>query len=511
MFKMGPVVSLRAADEASWKLSILVVADAKPPQLVLAQPAQAKADPELLWTVGQNSAWRYVFKVALDAQPATLSYAIGEERHQIRLPAAGSPPRMAYASCNGFSSLKAMKGIDHKNALWTKLASKHRENPYSLLLMGGDQVYADSMWETVPLMKSWASLAFKEGNAAKASPAMQAALRQFYFDLYTERWSQPEVRPILATIPTVMMWDDHDLIDGWGSYPATRQECDVFQKAIWPAASKAFRTFQQQLKDSEKPARMLAPDHGFSFRHVIGRLAIVALDMRSERSADRILTQAHWDAIYQWLDELTDIDHLLILSSIPVVYPGFETLERVLGWLPGHQELEDDLRDHWNSRPHKGERLRLVHRLFRLTESAIARPTLISGDVHVAALGYVESDRSGATGGAVINQIISSAIVHPGPPAAVVFALRHLFDNSDEIDRGIVGRMVDFPGTQVRFIGKRNFMTLEPDARMKENFRLWVNWWFEGEAHPYTKVIHPLERRSAATIVAPELPKSKAA
>ena len=33
---------------------------------------------------------------------------------------------------------------------------------------------------------------------------------------------------MLALVPTVAMWDDHDLIDGWGSYPAERQDCAVF-------------------------------------------------------------------------------------------------------------------------------------------------------------------------------------------------------------------------------------------------------------------------------------------
>src|SRR3546814_8511938 len=83
------------------------------------------------------------------------------------------------------------------------------------------------------------------------------------------------------------------------------------------------------------------------------------------------------------MDGLKNIDHLVIMSSIPVVYPGFETLERILGWWPGQNELEDDLADHWNSRPHKGERVRLIHRLLRLTQTETVRPTLISGDVHV--------------------------------------------------------------------------------------------------------------------------------
>src|SRR3546814_21195372 len=69
--------------------------------------------------------------------------------------------------------------------------------------------------------------------------------------------------------------------------------------------------------------------------------------MRSERKLDQVLSPKHWEAVYAWMDGLKNIDHLVIMSSIPVVYPGFETLERILGWWPGQNELEDDLADHW--------------------------------------------------------------------------------------------------------------------------------------------------------------------
>lgn len=505
MFEMGPVLSFQseAPDRRSWNLSALVVSEAKPPSLKLIGAGDAVAEAEELWKVGGLSAWRFKFAAFLSDAPSRFEYMMDADRFEVALPAAGMPPRMVYASCNGFSSTKAMKSIDDKNALWKRVGAQHRKDPFHLLLMGGDQVYADSMWEVLPAMRSWAGLNFAEGNEVKASGSMIAALKKFYFDLYTSRWSQEEVRPMLASVPTMMMWDDHDIIDGWGSYPEPRQMSEVYQKAIWPAAKDAFRTFQQQLLPDEAASNAVAAAEGFSFGHIVGRIAFLGLDMRSKRSLTQVLSPAHWEAVYNWMDSMSEVDHLLILSSIPVVYPGFDTLERILGLWPGQDELEDDLADHWNSRPHKGERLRLIHRLLRLAEDEMVRPTLISGDVHVAALGYVESARGGAGSGAVVNQLISSGIVHPSPPGAVVFALRHLFDNRDEIDLGIVGRMADFPGTQVRFIGKRNYMTIEPDKEPRD-FRLWVNWWVEGEADSYVKVIHPLSRKAALDVVVPQ-------
>jgi len=483
---LGPILTFRGLDGDGWHIGALVVTDDGAAPDFACPTANTTGGFELLWEVGGKRALTCRFSVKPGKDARTVDYSVGTAAYQLHVPAAGAAPHMAYGSCNGFSSLKAMKNVRDNNHLWRSMGDQHRAAPFHLLLLGGDQVYADSMWSTVPMMTDWATLGWEEGNAAPATPAMQKALREFYFNLYTSRWAQPEVAEMLARVPTIAMWDDHDLIDGWGSYPGDRQNCAVYRDAIWPAARKAFRTFQQQLKDGEAHPGAIAPERGLSFAHVTGPVAILALDLRSERTDRQILSETHWDHVYEWMDALPDVRHLIVMSSIPVVYPGFDVLERILGFLPGYQDLEDDLRDHWRTRAHKGERLRFIHRLLDLGARKI-RPTIVSGDVHVAGLGYVESTRAGHSTSAALNQLISSGIVHPGPGGAVVFALRHLFDRPDEMDRGIVGRMVEFPGTQDKFVGSRNFLTLRPD----DQSRLWSSWWVEGALdEPYVKVIH---------------------
>jgi hypothetical protein len=184
------------------------------------------------------------------------------------------------------------------------------------------------------------------------------------------------------------------------------------------------------------------------------------------------------------------------MVSIPVVYPGFALLESALGIFPGRQDLQDDLRDHWTSRPHRGERLRLIHRLLAFSESKECRVTLISGDVHVAACGTIESRRKPSRGDNtdVITQLISSPIVHVPPPGVVRFFLDQRGGSEEEIDRGIVGRILQFPTTQDRFLSSRNWLSLMPDedATAGDPFRIWAQWWVESDLeHPYTKVIHP--------------------
>jgi hypothetical protein len=516
--KMGPVLSFRGYDPATqrWNLTALVVADAAPADLAVPGEAGIKAEP--LWKVGSRTAYRYSFSFPVQAQASTGSYKVFGKSYDVAIPAAGVSPAMAYASCNGFSSEKLKKNITDKYCLWRVMAYKHglplapndssspgkvwpkveKPAPYHLLLLGGDQVYADGMWEIEGPMKEWLALSWQEGNEAQAPAAMRKWLDEFYFDLYTTDWSLPEVREMLARVPSIAMWDDHDLIDGWGSYPSERQNSDVFG-AIWKSGSKAFAVFQQHLKDGElhpgaigatRPGQQLPITTGaFSFGCVVGGIAILAIDMRSQRTQKQwIIRDEHWKEIYEWIDNLPQgQSHLLVMSSIPVVYPGFDTIENILGLFPGHQDLEDDLRDHWNSEPHRGERVRLINRLLGVRSDL--RPLIVSGDVHVAALGVIESTRPQSKQTA-INQLISSGIVHPGPGAVVLLALRNLFDSDQEIVRGVIGRMMKFPNNPHKFLGGRNFLSLEPDTD-RPRPRIWAHWMLEKAEFPITKVIEP--------------------
>lgn len=399
---MGPALSFRGV-EKGWRLSAIVVTDGPVPAFGC-RPSTAVTH-DVVWQVAGKTAHRFQFKLPLKAGPSSASYQVDAETFDVALPGKRSP-RMAYGSCNGFSDPKYMKRVDRKNRLWEQMREKHEQSPYHILLLGGDQVYADPIWEAVPSIKQWNQLDDAGAYAAPFTATMQDEVERFYFDLYVERWNQSEVRHMMARVPSMAMWDDHDIFDGWGSYQADRQRCPVFQ-GIGEIARKAFAVFQQHLAAGDQRPGAISPLEGFTFGHVVGKTAILALDMRSERSVDRIISQPHWKQIYAWIDGLADLDHLILMSSIPVVYPGFDTLEGLLGVLPGRQDLEDDLRDHWNSGAHKDERLRMIHRLLDAAARTSIRPTIVSGDVHVAALGVIESSRNPLSPPVVINQLIS--------------------------------------------------------------------------------------------------------
>lgn len=63
--------------------------------------------------------------------------------------------------------------------------------------------------------------------SAPFTPQMAADVAAYYFHHYCIHWSYGALGECTRCIPQVMTWDDHDLFDGWGSYPYHIQNCQV--------------------------------------------------------------------------------------------------------------------------------------------------------------------------------------------------------------------------------------------------------------------------------------------
>src|ERR1043166_1395399 len=98
-------------------------------------------------------------------------------------------------------------GVD---ALWAysrRLRAGIEPWPDALLLIG-DQVYADEVSpETLEFIRS--------RRDTSQPPGEEIADFEEYTRLYREAWSDPDIRWLLSTVPTVMIFDDHDVIDDW--------------------------------------------------------------------------------------------------------------------------------------------------------------------------------------------------------------------------------------------------------------------------------------------------------
>lgn len=439
--------------------------------------------------------WRAEFEVNSDNSSQKWTYDIRSNGTQLQsasgvscwtfhIPDADEKPRIVYASCNGFSSAKAVKKTPEPYCLWEKMREQHKEAPLSLLIMGGDQLYADEIWESTltPTIANWSELPRSQRIDKKVGPKILRELDRFYENLYVKRWRNPHMSHMMASVPTIMMWDDHDIFDGWGSYKSDLQKCDVF-KEIFKAAKRYFELFQ--LRSAHNNTLLNAGAHcsfGFRFRDYL----ILGLDNRSERTRDQVMSSSHWKDVKNWLNiqarmpsdpEESGRENLLVLSGIPVVYRSFASVEAVLTATPWEEELEDDVLDHWSAREHQGERMRLITNLMSFIKEKKCRGIILSGDVHVGGLGVIQDNRNDLE----IYQVISSAIVHPPPSAFEWLGLQAVTsDDQERIGNGQITTEMISPFGSDKYIRARNYAVLEEGADCK----VWVNWICEGPMKP---------------------------
>ncbi|MBC7367868.1 MAG: alkaline phosphatase D family protein [Undibacterium sp.] len=176
------------------------------------------------------------YRITLGAVP--LADRAGRFKWSFHLPAAGESARLAYAACTGFSSQAVAAATADPYALWRKLAAEHAAAPFALLRMGGDQLYADAVLG-LPGVREWTEKSHAAMLACKPSAQLIARLDCFYDELYRERWSQPDTALMLASIPSVIMWDDHDIVDGWGSHDDVPQNTPLYRAISRTAANRS--------------------------------------------------------------------------------------------------------------------------------------------------------------------------------------------------------------------------------------------------------------------------------
>ena len=499
----GPIVGFRGEEAGSWQLTVMMAYGDDAAPGVLSVDGRS-IPPQALGRAGDARVFVWNLAVPLHEAARTVPYALAGDGTgwAFTVPSRGQTPRVAYASCNGFSVPGDMRRTEDKYVSWRSLAGEHARLPFHLLLLGGDQIYADGLWRAIDELGRFNDQPRTQRQLALASPALADAVERYYADTYCQRLGASPVAELLASIPTLMMWDDHDIFDGWGSYSDAEQASDVLQ-TIFRAARRCFLLFQLHTgPDAPGGWPALPEQRGFNALLRLGGLGLLVLDLRSERTQRQILSPESWNTVFAALEATTGLRHLLVMSSIPVVHPDLTFAQQALDALPGQQDLEDDLHDQWNSYSHRVEQLRLLHRLLDFAEAQGTRVTILSGDVHVAALGVVESTRrpSRWLNAGVINQLTSSPIVHPLPSRIVRWLLEQLGRESRTLDRGITLQMLQFPGTDYRFIARRNWLSLDLD----DQGRIWANWFVDGTEQPLTKVIHPCERLQQVAMPSPQ-------
>ncbi|KAJ3504321.1 hypothetical protein NM208_g16355 [Fusarium decemcellulare] len=347
------------------------------------------------------------------------------------------------------------------------------------MIGGGDQIYNDCVQNECSLFKEWLDIRNPvHKHTAAFTPEMQDQLEKFYLDRYCMWFSQGLFGLANSQIPMVNMYDDHDIFDGYGSYPHHDMKAPVFS-GLGAVAFKYYMLFQHQSimaeTENSEPSWILGNEPGpyigelgrSLFMSVGSRVGLLAVDCRTERTEHDVISDKTWEKIMNRLYAEVrrgQVEHLLVLLGIPIAYPRLVWLENILtsrlmdpvkalgrtgvlgkalNNIDGGAEVLDDLNDHWTAKNHKQERSIVVEDLQDLAIDKSLRVTILSGDVHLAAVGqFYSNPKLGLAkhkDPRYMPNIISSAIANTPPPDIMADVLNkrnkvHHFDKQTDED-----------------------------------------------------------------------------
>ncbi|MDF9278180.1 alkaline phosphatase D family protein [Arthrobacter sp. EH-1B-1] len=368
------------------------------------------------------------------------------------------PFRLAYGSCrtSEVNDLAAHKthGVDSLLAFALNLVARDEAVRPDLIAFLGDQVYAD-----IPSDEMLQLIQDDRGIDTK----LDAELRNYeeYTQIYRFAWSGPAIRWLLSTLPSAMIFDDHDIRDDWNSsllwkrkvatIPWWRDRIVSGLASYWvyqhlgnlSPSERAADEIWQAIKSHQGPGELELSSiveavveeadrnperYRWSFCRDFGDTRLIVLDSR----AARVLQPGQRSMLdrkeLQWLDERIQGDrrHLLVATSLPFLLPrGLhhiedwnavladgrwgERLAAVGEWVRQAIDLE-----HWAAFP---ESFRAVATM--ATEVATgqrgAAPetvTFLSGDVHFSYIEEVDQPMQSR-----VLQAVCSPIRNPLRPA----------------------------------------------------------------------------------------------
>ncbi|PVV04658.1 hypothetical protein BB560_000829 [Smittium megazygosporum] len=397
---------------------------------------------------------RYDFAIPLDINlEKRIEYNINNtpEVYNFTIPSQTSQWRWCFWSCNGWSlnvEKKAKDKLGGDNVVWDSLLEKHKKFPFHVMVGGGDQLYCDLLWND-DVWKPWFETKHKANRKAfTPTPEMESYLDNFFFAHYTKNFFYTsKFTDALTTVPFAFIIDDHDIFDGWGSYPEYLHSSKVFQMVKF-YAFKYFLLFQAHSNYELSRTHGYFGKEGFSWLKNIGPFAaILGVDTRYERTLSNVVSNESYDMIFDRLYSLpVSTKHLFVITGVPIVYPRLTYVEGALSFLVssklknlsifqkdgalasicnqfGEPELLDDLNDHWTAEIHMEERRKLIERLQEFARTRGIRVTLVAGDVHCCGIGRFATEQGKIkpeNDYRYMTQIVSSAIMNIPPPNAVI-------------------------------------------------------------------------------------------
>jgi hypothetical protein len=367
----------------------------------------------------------------------------------------GAPVRLAFGSCRTSVPHDAAgnrtHGVDALRSYALQMAAQPGKFAWpDLVLFLGDQVYADTTSEQ---MQQFIRARRDPGEP----PGEELADFEEYAHLYGLAWSDPANRWLLSTVPTAMIFDDHDIRDDWnaslswkremeqtswwhgrlvaglGSYwvyqhlgnlsPAERADDEIW-RLIAAHDADAELDLSDRLDAFVERADADPASYRWSYSRDYGDSRLIVVDSRVARRLDPAHRALVDDDESGWLDDRMrgGVRHLLVGTSLPFLLPtGLHHLE---AWNEAAAEgawggrmaaVAETLRqaldlEHWAAFQSSFRRVAQM-----ATEVADGKRgpapetiTFLSGDVHYSYVAEVER-----TSGSRIIQAVCSPIRNP--------------------------------------------------------------------------------------------------
>jgi PhoD-like phosphatase len=310
-------------------------------------------------------------------------------------------------------------GVDALYAMAMRLRDEPVESlPHGLVLLG-DQIYSHKPpLDTLDFIRS-------RRDTGKP-PGEEAASFEEYAHLYRDSWGDPAIRWLLSTVPSAMIFDDHEVADDWNiseawveetrNHPWWNDQISGSHVSYWiyqhlgnlSPKELAENDLFERVKTAEDAGPVLreyayrahreSAGTRWSFYRDFGGARLVMIDSRGGRVMERGQRSMVDAEEWRWIEEyaIGGFDHLLLGTSLPVLLgPGMHHLqawnEAVCSGVWGERAAEwgekirrsQDL-DHWSS--FRDSFVRLTDLIRRVGAGEKGRPPasilVFSGDVH---------------------------------------------------------------------------------------------------------------------------------
>ncbi|KAF4505190.1 hypothetical protein G6O67_007165 [Ophiocordyceps sinensis] len=488
-------------EKGTWYGSILIVTDAPQPPTVHMHlsvdlsPNPRQLQPHVVCTHQRWSFYRYEVELQM-GQGGTERWTYAVTSHlgctRYEFVVAGRHEtgwRFIAHSGNDFAagtSQNERARLGGVGFMWKDVLQKNIDcGGFHVQLGLGDQIYGDRLWKEVPLLRQWLAMSGRDNKKKVQWTARhEEDVSHAYFHFYTSHFDQPFLREAFAQIPHVLQINDHDIFDGYGSYPAYMQASPMF-KNIGRIATDMYLLFQHHT--TVEMMRNVSTDHdiftltgtGWHFvKHLGPAVAVVGCDCRSERTQARVMAGPTYQGIFPKVATLPpSVQHVVWMVSVPLIYPRLEAVEslantvaagkkavnttyNILGKVTssvagvvggkevvaqgfshvkkavgktglmgnvlnqfGELDIQEVLKDMWTHETKDLERTYLIRTLQGIAQQKGIRMTFLSGDVNASGAGLVH-DPTHPGDHKTMYQIISSPIVG-APQAGYVLKLLH--------------------------------------------------------------------------------------